>query len=178
MLWIQGERFMVSVKWAIAETLPVIQSRTKRAIICVWSFLYIFFSPQSCLLWSDAVAFPKWECSCLRMSGRKISITRNVSQTINNVSLQINLVSVNTLFPSTDKRSSRQMLEFIIPHFPFLWEQGPVSELPCEFCRRSYWVASVCQMLLRNYTNSPEKSVLSLLYQIRKLRLRERKWLA
>lgn len=76
------------------------------------------FFPQSYLLWLDALVFPRREYSCRCVSRRKISITRNVSQTINNVSLQIYLISLNTLSPSTDKRSSRQMLEFIIPIFP------------------------------------------------------------
>lgn len=43
---------------------------------------------------------------------------QDVSQIINNVSLQIYLVSINILSPNADKGSSRQMLEFIILTFP------------------------------------------------------------
>ena len=92
-----------------------IQSKTKWAIIWAWSFMFFFLLES--LLWFDAVVFPRRECYCRCMSGGRITITQNVSQTINNLSLQIYLFSVNTLSPSTDKRPSRQMLEFIILPF-------------------------------------------------------------
>lgn len=108
------------VRWEVRETLLVIQSKTKCTIIWVWRGIFCCCSlfPGSYLLCLDAIVFPKRECSCCCMSGGKISITQNVSQAINNVSLQIYLVSINTLSPSVDKRSSRQMLEFIILTFP------------------------------------------------------------
>ena len=84
-------------------------------------FLFFVFS-WGTLLWFDAVVFSKRECFCHCMSRGKVAITQNISYTNINVSLQSYFVSINSLSPSTEKKSSRQMLEFIIltfsaPHF-------------------------------------------------------------
>lgn len=113
---IPSKRFMMLVRWEVREILLVIQSKTKWTIICVWTFSFLCLEAMcsGLMLWLS----PRENAAVTVCLWGKISITRNVSQTINNASLQIYLVSINTLSPSTDERSRRQMLEFIIPTFP------------------------------------------------------------
>lgn len=80
------------------------------------SEVFLFFPLELSAL-VRCCCFPQERMQLWLYAWGETSITQKVSQTINNVSLQTYLVPINALSPRTDKMSSKQMLEFIIPTF-------------------------------------------------------------